>query len=174
MSRALTVTSPALLLNGDDRCFRRMLHDTLAFAARVEDMRNRLGAVLGLPGSAYTILITIAHLEGEDGVGVSAVAEHLHLSGAAVTIEVNRLVRLGHVDKRANTFDRRRVLLRVTERAQRDLAALTATQAPANDALFACLDAEQFAAFAETMHALVECADRALDMLQPVASRAVS
>lgn len=174
MSYALTVNSPALLLNGDDRCFRRMIHDTLAFAARIEDMRDRLGAVLGLPGSAYTVLITIAHAEGEDGIGVSAVAEHLHLSGAAVTIEVNRLVRLGYVDKRTNTFDRRRVLLRVTERARQDLAALTAVQAPANDTLFACLDAQQFTAFADIMHALVGCADRALDMLQPSARRAAS
>jgi DNA-binding MarR family transcriptional regulator len=167
MSRPLTATRAALLPDGDDRQFRRLVHDTLAFAARIEEIRSRLGAVLGLPGSAYTVLMTVAHLEGADGVGVSAVAEHLHLSGAAVTIEVNRLVRLGYVNKRTNTFDRRRVLLRVTEHAHRELDRLTAVQAPANDALFACLDEQSFAVFAGLMHRLVGCSNDALDMLRP-------
>lgn len=151
-----------------------MLHNTLAFAARIEDMRSRLGLCLGLPGSAYTVLTTVAHLEGDDGVGVSAVAEHLHLSGAAVTIEVNRLVRLGYVDKRSNTFDRRRVLLRVTDQAKAALDRLTTVQAPANDALFACLDPARFEQFATIMSELVPCADDALELLQPAARRAAS
>ena len=57
------------------------------------------------------------------------------------------------------------MLLRVTERARRDLDALTAVQAPANDALFACLDADGFARHADTMGRLVGCVDDALALL---------
>jgi DNA-binding MarR family transcriptional regulator len=166
MKRPLTATRPALLSEGSDRAFRAMVHDTLAFAARIEEIRARLGAVIGLPGSAYSALTTIAHLQGPDGIGVSAVAEHLHLSGAAITIEVNRLVGLGLVDKRANPDDRRRVLLNVTQAAVLALDELTRIQAPANDALFACLDQPRFQVFAEIMRDLVHCADDSLAVIQ--------
>lgn len=165
MKRNPTISSPALLKAGDDSAFRQMLHDTLAFSARIEEIRAQFGAFIGLPGSAYTVLITIAHRQGEEGVGVSAVAEHLHLSGAAVTIEVNRLVKLGLVDKQTNPDDRRRVLLAITPRALSALNALTEVQVPANDALFACLDSERFAQFASTMSDLVACADDSLALL---------
>jgi DNA-binding MarR family transcriptional regulator len=165
MNRPLTTHSPALLVDGSDRVFRAMVHDTLAFAARIEEIRARLGAVIGLPGSAYSALMTIAHLQGRGGVGVSAVAEHLHLSGAAVTIEVNRLVSLGLVDKRTNPEDRRRVLLSITDAAVRALDDLTRIQAPANDALFARLDRASFRQFAAIMRDLVDCADDSLAVI---------
>lgn len=169
MKRFHTVTRPALLQGGNDRAFRVMLHDTLAFAARIEEVRARLGAVIGLPGSAYTVLTTVAHLEGKDGVGVTAVADHLHLSGAAVTIEINRLVRLGMIDKRTNPEDRRRVLLRITDRASSALDSLTRVQAPVNDALFRRLDADSFAMFAAIMRDLVGCADDSLALIGSLA-----
>lgn len=39
----------------------------------------------------------------------------MHLSGAFVTIEVNKLVFAGLVDKQRHTDDRRRVVLRTSE-----------------------------------------------------------
>ena len=166
MKTPMTVSRAELMPDGTDRAFRTMVHDTLAFSARIAEIRARLGALIGLPGSAYTVLITISHLEGRDGVGVSAVAHHLHLSGAAVTIEVNRLVRLGLIDKRVNPSDRRRVLLRTTGRAVQALVSLTSAQIPANDALFACLTADDFRRFADLMSELVSCADDSLATLE--------
>jgi hypothetical protein len=124
--KPMTITNPALLMDGDDKQFRRMLHDTLAFAARIEEIRARFGEV---------------------------------------TIEINRLVRLGMVDKQINQFDRRRVLLCVTTQARQALDDLKRIQAPANDALFACLDKDKFIAFAEIMRDLVGCVDNSLALL---------
>ncbi len=161
----LTVSSPALLEDGSDRRFRQFVHDTLAFAARIEEIRDRFGEFVGLTGSQYTILISIAHLQDVEGVGVAAVVEHLHLSGAFVTIEVNKLVTAGFVEKRVNPGDRRRVLLTATERARGLLAKLTGIQAPANDALFGCLDAAGFQLMSTLMGKLVGCGDKALALL---------
>jgi len=163
---ALTVSRPALLEGGSDRRFRQFVHDTLAFAARIEEIRDRFGEFLGLTGTQYTVLISIAHLQGAEGVGVAAVAEHLHLSGAFVTIEVNKLVKSGLVEKRVNPGDRRRVLLTATERARGLLAGLTGIQAPANDALFDCLDETGFKFLSAVMGKLVGCGDQALALLE--------
>ena len=135
--RGLTVSRAELLSDGTDRVFRELVHDMLAVSARVQAIRNGLGASLGLTGSQYTILITIEHHQGHpEGVGVNQVAEHLHLSGAFVTLEVNKLVARGLVDKTVNAADRRRVSLRPTDAASQLLLGLTPLQRPVNDALF--------------------------------------
>ena len=165
-----TVTKPELMPGGNDARFRSFIHDFLAFSARVDQCRAGFGARLGISGIAYTTLISIAHLQGEDGVGVSAIAEHLHLSGAFVTIEVSKLVKADLVRKRVNTSDRRRVLLTVTPKARKLLDGLVAVQAPVNDALFDCLSADEFVRFSSMMARLVPCGDHAMSLLEFVAT----
>jgi MarR family transcriptional regulator, organic hydroperoxide resistance regulator len=160
-----TVSKPELMPDGQDARFRRFIHDFLAFSARVGQCRTGFGEEIGLSGTAYTTLISIAHLQGPEGVGVSRLAEHLHLSGAFVTIEVAKLVGSGLVEKRTNDKDRRRVLLTVTAKGRAALDGLAPVQAPVNDALFDCLTADEFAALADMMARLVPCGDRALAVL---------
>ncbi len=168
--RSLTVSRPDLLVEGSDRDFRQLVHDTLAFAARIQEVRSRLGALIGLSGAQYTILVAVAHLQGrEGGVGVNLLAEHLHLSGAFVTIEVNKLVAADLVTKEVNPEDRRRVLLTITAKAHQLLDELTAVQRPANDALFACLSAADFHAFRHMVAELVQTGDRTLKLLDYLA-----
>lgn len=166
----LTVSRPELLVNGTDEEFRALLHDTLAFAARIQEMRNRFATLLGLSGAQYTILIAVAHLQGECGVGVNVVAEHLHLSGAFVTIEVNKLVASNMVSKEVNPEDRRRVLLTVTPHGRNSLRALTRVQRPANDALFGHLSATDFEMLRKIFPAFITSADQALRLIDYLAS----
>ena len=168
---SLTVSRPELLVDNNDMAFRQLIHDTLAFASRVQEVRNRLGSVIGLTGTAFTILISIRHLQEEEGVGVNRLAEHLHLSGAFVTIEVNKLVAGGLVKKRTNPNDRRRVQLTVTQKAKDLLQTLTEVQRPANDVLFGDLTAEEFHILRDLTARLVVSGDRALSLLDYVAGR---
>lgn len=161
----VTVSKPELMPGGNDVRFRQFIHDFLAFSARVDQCRSFFGQQLGISGVAYTTLISIAHLEGEEGVGVSRIAEHLHLSGAFVTIEVAKLVKAGFVKKRTNASDRRRVLLTLTPKGQKMLDELAAILAPVNDALFDCLSAEDFIKISTIMTRLVSCGDHAVAML---------
>jgi hypothetical protein len=70
-----TITRTQLMVGGSDRAFRQFLHDTLAFSARLQAVRGQLGAVIGLSGTQYTVLIAIAHLSADDEkVGVNQVA----------------------------------------------------------------------------------------------------
>lgn len=162
--RQHTVSRPALLVDRDDSAFRQLVHDLLAFSARLNDVRNRFGAYIGLTGIQYTLLISVNHLgagKGE-GVGVKALAEHLSLSGAFVTIETTKLAKLGLIEKRPNARDRRRVLLTVSAKGRSLLDQLAPVQREVNDELFGSLDAERFAALADMARTLKRDAARAL------------
>src|SRR5579862_6444782 len=169
-AKPLTVSRPELLIDGSDAQFRCFVHGMLAFAARLEGVRNGFAALLGLTGIQYTILISIRHLRSDGEVTVGAVAEHLHLSGAFVTIETGKLLRLGLITKVQDLKDRRRVCLRITSRGRDLLCELSPVQVRVNDVLFDFLNAEQFRALALMIDRVVECGDRAISMLDYVAS----
>lgn len=166
----LTASRAALLVEGSDLEFRDLVHDMLAFAAAIQEVRNRLGALIGLSGTQYTILTTIARLaDRTPELGVNTLAEHLHLSGAFVTIEVNKLVAAGLVTKATNPEDRRRVVLAVTEEAERRLADMTAVQVPANDTLFEPLSAHEFKQLRGIIAKLAGTGDRTLRLIDYLA-----
>jgi DNA-binding MarR family transcriptional regulator len=162
----LTVSKPALLVDGEDRQFRQFVHDMLAFSARVQGVRSGLASAVGLSDAGYSILISVLHLQDSDeGVGVNRVAEHLHLSGAFVTIEVGKLVKQGLINKVVHPEDRRRVLLTVTNAARLALADLAPMQRQVNDALFDALSADDFRRLAAILGKLTTCGDQALGLL---------
>lgn len=166
----LTASREALLVDGSDREFRELVHDMLAFTAALQDVRNRLGQLIGLSGTQYTILTSIARLsERTPELGVNQLAEHLHLSGAFVTIEVNKLVQAGLVTKATNPEDRRRVVLAVTEEAERRLEAMTRVQCPANDTLFEPLTAKDFRALRAITAKLAVTGERTLRLIDYLA-----
>jgi MarR family transcriptional regulator, organic hydroperoxide resistance regulator len=170
-----TVSRPELLVDNSDHAFRQFVHDTLAFSARLQQVRSQLGQVIGLSGTQYTVLIAIAHLGGGDErVGVNLVADHLHFSGAFITIEINKLVAAGLVEKETDPVDRRRVVLTITPKARALLNELAPVQRPANDLLFSNLSAKDFERLRKIMSGLVETADQAINLLEytsPAAAR---
>lgn len=170
VSRPLTVSRSELLVAGSDQEFRGLVHGLLAFSAKLQVVRERFGATIGLTGIQYTILISVRHLEDQRDVTVKAVAGHLHLSGAFITVETGKLVQLGLISKVQAFRDRRRVSLRITKRGRELLSGLARVQAPVNDALFEFLSAAQFRALAAMMDRMVECGNRALALLDYLAA----
>lgn len=161
----LTVTKPELLDNGTDKMFREMIHNALAFTARLESLRSSYGKVLGLAGSEYTILISIAHLQEIDTVGVSRVANHLMLTGAFVTSEVNKLVEKGYVDKAVNPKDKRRVLLTVTKSGRNLLTTLAPVQQQVNNVHFGSISRKEFEVLHKLFPEMAKTTEEALSLL---------
>lgn len=141
----LTTRRAELLADGQDHVFRTMLHDMLSFFARLEHVRGRFGDFIGLSGPQYTILVAIRQFQGEEGVGVKELADRLHLSGAFITIETNKLARLDLIGKVTNPKDQRRVNLSLTPRGAEALTRLAPLQCEVNDILFEPLTAQDFA-----------------------------
>lgn len=159
-----TVGRAELLLAGNDAAFRRLVHDLLAFGARLREIRDGLAALCGLSGSAYTVLIAIARLELEGSVNITALAHHLNVSQPFVTTEVAKLVDQGLVDKRRSSEDGRVMVLRMTRSGAERLASLAPEQREINDRLFASVDAETFEVLRNLVPRLVADADEALEM----------
>lgn len=159
---ALTVSRAELLVDGSDGDFRRLVHGLFSFLASHEEIRAGHARVIGLAGIEYTVLISIAHLAPSGDVSVSAVAQHLRLTGAFITNVCHRLVALGLVDKAVDAKDRRRVVLTVTAEGRRRLARLAPTQRQVNDVEFGCLSGKEFAALVDIVERLAESGEKAV------------
>jgi DNA-binding MarR family transcriptional regulator len=165
----LTTSRPELQIDGSDEGFRAFVHGMLAFAARLEAVRSGFAGIIGLKGIQYTILISVNHLEQRGEVSVSTIAEHLHVSGAFVTIETGKLMKLGLLTKRPDAKDRRRVCLSVTPKGCDLLKDLVPTQVHVNDVLFEFLDVPQFRQFRGMVDRMTACGDRAVALLDYLA-----
>jgi DNA-binding MarR family transcriptional regulator len=159
-----TISRPDLLVGGSDVQFRRLVHNLFAFFARHDQIRSGHAKYIGLAGTEYTVLISIAHLSDRGAVNIKTVGSHLHVSGAFVTSVVRRLRERGLVDKRTDSGDRRRVSLTVTEAGYRLLEKLAPVQRQVNDVEFDCLGAGEFDELLVIVDRLIESSNRALSL----------
>lgn len=159
-----TVSEPALLSGGTDARFRQMVYDLFTVSVRMEAVRDALACELGVSGPQYSILMAIARLAGSDGVPVRSVADQLHVTGAFVTVEAGKLVRLKLVEKSPNPKDGRSVLLRLSERCAERLERLAPKVRAVNDRFFGVLDRGDFETLARAAAALVQRSDEAVEI----------
>jgi DNA-binding MarR family transcriptional regulator len=153
------------LLDGDgrDRSFRATVYDLLTVGARMQAVRDRLAAEMGVTGPQYGILMAVSHAQDEEGgAGVRAIARRLHVSGPFVTAQVNRLVAAGLVEKRPNPADGRGVILRVSAAGRAALDRTAPAIRDANDRFFAPLDRDDFEALSDIAARLVESSEAAV------------
>jgi DNA-binding MarR family transcriptional regulator len=162
----LTVSRPELLVDGSDDAFRDFIHDFLAFSERVMAVREGFGALVGLTGIQYTVLVSIAHLKARGPVSINMIARHLHFSGAFITTVTNGLEKAGLVVKNRDDRDRRRLSLSTTTEADRLLEELAPVQREVNDLLFRDLSRTQFRELQKNMEAFVASGDQAIRLLE--------
>src|SRR5688500_15042212 len=159
----LTVSRSALLAQGSDSEFRGLVHDLIAYGHKLDTCRDAFAAIAGISGVQYEILMLISRAEG---LAVGEVAARLHRSGAFITIEANRLVERGILEKAPDPEDGRRVLLRNTTGGFELLQRLAPYQRRINDVLFDFVDAKRFRELRILAAKLVACGDRAVALTE--------
>lgn len=157
----LTISSDDLLVDGGDQVFRKMVHAFFAFNARHEIIRDGHARRIGLAGTEYTILISIAHLGQEAPVNVKTIAEHLHVTTGFITNTTRKLQSRGLVRKTRDTADKRKTNLTVTPKAIALLEELAPFQRPVNDAEFGSLSRAEFLQLSKTIERLVASSEDA-------------
>jgi DNA-binding MarR family transcriptional regulator len=162
----LSVTLPACLDDGRDDQLRAALHALFVTAARFEQVRSAFGRRIGASGPQYTILAATAEHQGAAGIGMRALADHLHVAPSHITQEVNKLLALGLVEKRANPADGRGVLVRLSPAGEAALDGLGQFRRAINDLLFAGLGRGDFRTFARVLDRLVGNTEQALDHIR--------
>ena len=158
-----TVSRPALLARGTDADFRGLIHDLIAYGHKLDACRDAFAVIAGISGAQYEILMLASRA---DGLSIGEVAGRLHRSGAFITIEANKLVARGILDKASDPADGRRVLLKNTSKSVELLERLAPYQRRVNDVLFEFVDAKRFRELRALAAELVGCGDRAVAMLE--------
>jgi DNA-binding MarR family transcriptional regulator len=161
----LTVTRPELLVDGSDAEFRTLIHRIMAFSRWISTVRDGFGALLGISGVQYEIMILVSRLQGNDGITVGDLSGAIRLSGAFTTIETGKLVDKGLLKKSADLRDRRRVRLRVTSAGRKVLLSLAPYQRQINDTAFANLKATELQELSGILSELLPGWERAVNLI---------
>jgi DNA-binding MarR family transcriptional regulator len=132
----LTVSHPELLQNGGDYVFRDSLYLMVLALDRLLICRDAFGKSAGLTGSQFAVLLGTAYRQGEIGVTIRDLADHVHLASTHVTTEVGRLIRKGLLTKKANLADKRSVLVSLSKKGEQMVEALAPFMREVNDLLF--------------------------------------
>jgi DNA-binding MarR family transcriptional regulator len=158
----VTVSRAALLVDGSDAEFRGLIHDLIAYGHRLDACRDAFARIAGISGVQYEILMLVSRAEG---LPVSGVAARLHRSGAFITMEANKLVARGILDKGSDPKDGRKVLLISTTQSLHLLKRLAPYQRRINDVLFEHLDARRFREVRRLARELLASGDRAVALI---------
>jgi DNA-binding MarR family transcriptional regulator len=165
-----TTSVAALLDNGCDGRFRMLVNDLFTIASRMEIVRAHLGSRMGISGPQYSVLIAVAHLQGERGVSVGAVAQAMHVTSAFIASESGKLAQRRLLLKRPNPQDGRGVLLSLAPDGRRKLGRIAGELRAINDLFFGRLDASSFSGLSRAAAALVKGSAQALDHVAALAT----
>jgi DNA-binding MarR family transcriptional regulator len=149
-----------------DKNFRQFLYDLSIAGAQLEVARGYLATQLGVTPPQYNILMVIAQYQHPDGIGLSEVANHLHVSIAHVTNEIKKLDQLAWVTIEINPQDRRARLVKIHPKAEKHFIQLGHHQRTTNNLLFGNLSKAEFNKMRDIMTRLIEDFALTIDHLE--------
>jgi DNA-binding MarR family transcriptional regulator len=147
----LTTSRKDLLKGGSDDWMRDTIYRLVQALGRLIACREAFGRQLGLTGSQFTVLIGVAYRQGENGIAIAPLSDHIGLAATHVTTEVGRLIRKGLLTKRPNSRDKRSVLITLSARGKQAVRDVAPVVCSINDILFKgidCSDLEAVNSFA--------------------------
>ena len=130
----------------------------LVFASN--DLISRYSSKLGLHGKDGEALLQIwqAELAGSP-FSPSELAEQLHITRAAVSYLTDRLVESGYVNRETNEADRRKTVLRISEKGGKIGHDFTAPMEAGISGLFAKRSEKELKVFTDMLHQFLESLD---------------
>lgn len=161
----LSVSNPALLVDGLDHVFRRLIYDLLTLDRYLEAGRTRFADRIGVTPSQYSIMMIVAEEQQEGNVTVRDIAATLHAHNSFVALQTGQLVRRKLLERRQNPLDRRSVLLCLTPLGKQLVEEVTPLVRLGNDIFFHSLDETRFQQLSSIVADLIENGPTALRAL---------
>ena len=131
-----TVSHPELLEAGSDHAFRETLYLMAIGFGRLQSCREGFARQIDLTSPQFAVLFGTAFQQGDKGVMIRDLAEHIHLAATHVTTEVGRLIRKGLLKKTSDPSDRRSVLVSLSAQGEELVMRATPLIREVNDLLF--------------------------------------
>jgi DNA-binding MarR family transcriptional regulator len=163
---AISVSHDAMLVDGTDEKFRRMLFLSRLFADRLAIFREAIGRMIGLSGNQYVILLATAHAQRKGGATVRDVARYALMASTHVTTQAGALIRKGLLRKQPNSEDGRSVLLTLTPKGEKAMNVIAAMRREFNDAFFVGVSRAALLAAAQFLEQVTANSERALPLLR--------
>ena len=158
----LTISRGDFLVGGSDAGFRSSIYTIVQCVSRLLACRDAFGRELDLTPSQFAVLMGAAHAQGDGGVTIRDLAEHVALAPTHVTTEVGRLESLGFLTKRQSHADRRSVRVSLLPHAEAQIARVTPFVRLVNDTLFRGIDARSLGVAHQVARQLVLNSETAL------------
>jgi MarR family transcriptional regulator, organic hydroperoxide resistance regulator len=140
----LSISRPAMLQDGSDGEFRRLIYRMIITEARLVDLRKSIATRVGVSAPQYHMMMAILHLQEHRGISIGELAEYLEVTGPHVTGEIRKLSDQGFVRKTINPDDARSVLVRLSSEGRARLLGAFSYIRSINDVLFDGVTAEEF------------------------------
>jgi DNA-binding MarR family transcriptional regulator len=138
----VTISREDFMIGGSDAGFRSTIYTLVQCVSRLLSCRDAFGRELDLTPSQFAVLMGVAHAQGDDGVTIRELAEHVALAPTHVTTEVGRLENAGLLTKRQSDTDRRSVRVSLLPDAEAEIARVAPFVRQVNDILFRGIDAK--------------------------------
>ena len=135
---------------------------------RLELARDYFGRRISVTGPQYSLLMTVAQLQGTTGVSVGSVAKAMHVSSAFITSEIGKLSDAGLITKRPNPEDGRSALLTLAPAGRMRIDGLMSEIRTVNDLFFELLGARSFAQLCASAGALVRGSREAMQYIERI------
>ena len=158
----ITISRDEFLVRGSDGDFRRSIYAMIQCVGRLLACRDAFGRELSLTPSQFAILMGVAGTQGEKGVAIRDLAEHVALAPTHVTTEVRRLEEVGLLIKRPSETDRRSVCVSLLPKAKEEIARISPFIRVVNDVLFRDIDAAALRVAHRVAQQLIVNSDSAL------------
>ena len=135
---------------------------------RLELARDYFGRRISVTGPQYSLLMTVAQLQGTTGVSVGSVAKAMLVSSAFITSEIGKLSDAGLITKRPNPEDGRSALLTLAPAGRMRIDGLMSEIRTVNDLFFGLLGARSFAQLCASAGALVRGSREAMQYIERI------
>lgn len=139
-----------------DKRFRQLIYDLSVAGSLLEIARQNLAKKLEVTAPQYNILMVIAQYQGLDGLRLTEVAQHLHVTVSHVTNEVKKLEKNKWLHVATSPDDKRARLVKINPSAEKKIISLGKYQRETNDHLFRNLSKTNFEKLSEIMAPMVE------------------
>jgi MarR family transcriptional regulator, organic hydroperoxide resistance regulator len=151
-----------MLVGGADREFRHLIHRLLIISGRLEAVRELISQNLGVTGVQYSMMMSVLHQGGSEGMSIGALAKYHEVTGAHITTEIGKLASAGLVLKLTNPRDGRGILVRLTPEGQARLFRTYPLIRGINDRLFDSISGAEFKALRKFTETFVKNTEAAL------------
>ncbi|HTH98420.1 MAG TPA: MarR family winged helix-turn-helix transcriptional regulator [Stellaceae bacterium] len=162
----LTISRGDYLKGGSDTLFRESIYALIQCTSRLLACRDAFSKEMALTQGQFAVLMGVAYCQGQDGVTIKALADHVALASTHVTTDVGRLERMGLLVKAPNGADRRSVLVSLSEEGERHIAQVAPLVREINNLLFEGIDPVHLEIARQVSRSLVRNSEEAIATLR--------